>query len=69
MTFKRAYAKVDNKRVAITSNQVVEEALGKSGIICIEDLVHELYTSGDSFDIVNNFIWYNKHYILRYQYH
>lgn len=31
--------------------------LGKYGIICIEDLVHEIFTVGPNFKAVNNFLW------------
>lgn len=31
--------------------------LGKHGIICMEDLVHEIYTVGKHFKAANNFLW------------
>jgi hypothetical protein len=33
------------------------QALGKFGIICIEDLIHEIYTVGPHFKEANNFLW------------
>jgi len=57
LIFKRAYGKVAGKRVPLSSNQVVEEALGKSGLICIEDVVHEITSCGELFEEANNFIW------------
>lgn len=30
---------------------------GKYGIICIEDLIHEIYTVGKNFKPANNFLW------------
>lgn len=33
------------------------QALGKHGIICIEDLVHEILTVGRHFKEANNFLW------------
>jgi len=56
LVYKRGYGKVNNKRVPLSSNQVVEQALGEQGFICIEDLVHELATSGEKFDVVKKFI-------------
>ncbi|RHN77484.1 putative ribosomal protein L30, ferredoxin [Medicago truncatula] len=31
--------------------------LGKHGIICIEDLIHEILTVGPHFREANNFLW------------
>ena len=31
--------------------------LGKHNIVCIEDLVHEIYTVGPAFKEANNFLW------------
>jgi len=31
--------------------------LGKFGIICVEDLIHEIYTVGPHFKEANNFLW------------
>lgn len=33
------------------------QALGKYNIICIEDLIHEIYTVGPHFKEANNFLW------------
>jgi hypothetical protein len=35
---------------------VVQGVLGKYGIICIEDLIHEIYTVGPHFKEANNFM-------------
>lgn len=48
----------NNVRVPLSNNLVVEKALGEStGIICIDDLVHELHTVGAHFDAVATFLW------------
>jgi large subunit ribosomal protein L7e len=31
--------------------------LGKHGIICVEDLIHEIYTVGPAFKQATNFLW------------
>lgn len=31
--------------------------LGRYGIICIEDLIHEIYTCGPHFKQANSFLW------------
>ncbi|KAG5594192.1 hypothetical protein H5410_035424 [Solanum commersonii] len=57
LIYKRGYGKVDKQRIALTDNAVVEQVLGKHGIICIEDLVHEIITVGPHFKEANNFLW------------
>src|SRR6266566_3885329 len=49
LIYKRGYGKVNKQRIALTDNAIVEESLGKYGIICMEDLVHEIYTVGPNF--------------------
>merc|ERR1719228_2031578 len=36
-------------RLRQINNAVIERQLGKQGIICIEDMVHEIYTQGKNF--------------------
>jgi large subunit ribosomal protein L7e len=36
---------------------VVEKELGKFGVICIEDLIHEIISIGDNFIKINKFLW------------
>ncbi|KAF0517026.1 60S ribosomal protein L7 [Gigaspora margarita] len=57
LIYKRGFAKVNKQRVPITDNAIIEQNLGKFGIICIEDLVHEIYTVGPNFKQANNFLW------------
>lgn len=33
------------------------QALGQHNIVCMEDLVHEIYTVGPAFKQANNFLW------------
>ena len=40
-----------------TDNSLIEENLGKYGIISIEDLIHEIYTVGPNFKQASNFLW------------
>ncbi|KAI9306077.1 ribosomal protein L30, ferredoxin-like fold domain-containing protein [Cunninghamella echinulata] len=54
---KRAYTIIKGERVAITDNNMVEEALGDEGIICIEDIIHEIINGDiETFNKVNNFL-------------
>jgi len=57
LVYKRGYAKINRRRVPITDNKLIEAALGKSDIICIEDLVHEIFTVGKHFKAATNFLW------------
>jgi len=57
LIYKRGHGKVGKQRLPLTDNSVVEAALGKYGIICIEDLIHEIYTVGPHFKEANNFLW------------
>mgnify|MGYP002712210802 CR=1 FL=1 len=56
LIYKRGYAKVKGNRMPITNNKMIETALGKHNIICIEDLVHEIYTVGPNFKYANHFL-------------
>jgi large subunit ribosomal protein L7e len=57
LVYKRGYARINKQRIPITNNQIIEEHLGKYGIISIEDLVHELTTMGPHFKQANSFLW------------
>ncbi|KAB0369562.1 hypothetical protein FD755_018555 [Muntiacus reevesi] len=46
LIYKRGYGKINKKRVALTDNALIAQSLGKYGIICMEDLIHEIYTVG-----------------------
>lgn len=54
---RKGHGCVDNERVPLSDNTVVEDHLGKHGIICVEDLVHEISAVGNSFDMANQFLW------------
>merc|ERR1712001_203379 len=57
LIYKRGFIKVDGKRTPITSNDLVEETLGRHGIICVEDMIHEIATVGPNFKYVSNCLW------------
>jgi len=57
LIYKRGYAKVHHQRIGLTSNSIVEKALGKYNIICVEDLIHEIYTVGPHFKEATRFLW------------
>ncbi|OMH78739.1 60S ribosomal protein L7 [Zancudomyces culisetae] len=57
LIYKRGFGKVHGQRIPISENAVIQQALGKFGIICIEDLVHEIFTVGPNFKQANTFLW------------
>jgi len=57
LIYKRGYGKVDKQRIPLTDNTIISKALGQFGIICVEDLIHEIATVGPHFKEANNFLW------------
>lgn len=57
LIYKRGYGKLNKQRIALTDNSIIEQGLGKHGIICVEDLIHEIMTVGPHFKQANNFLW------------
>merc|ERR1711879_135522 len=57
LVYKRGFAKINRQRIPISNNEVIEGALGSCGIICVEDLIHEIFTVGDNFKKASNFLW------------
>ncbi|XP_003703043.1 ribosomal protein L7 [Megachile rotundata] len=57
LIYKRGFAKINRQRIPITSNAVIEKKLGRFGIICVEDLIHEIFTVGSKFKFASNFLW------------
>ncbi|KAB2012861.1 hypothetical protein ES319_D09G118800v1 [Gossypium barbadense] len=57
LIYKRGFGKLNKQRIALTDNGIVEQALGKFGVICVEDLIHEIMTVGPHFKEANNFLW------------
>merc|ERR1711998_682101 len=49
LIYKRGYGKVDRCRIPLTDNSIIAGVLGKDGINCIEDLIHEIVTCGPKF--------------------
>lgn len=52
LIFKYGFMKCNGKKTAISSNTQIEELFGDSGIICVEDILHEINTVGPNFDKV-----------------
>ncbi|KAJ8560656.1 hypothetical protein K7X08_022516 [Anisodus acutangulus] len=50
LLYKKGSGKIDNQRVPLTSNDIVEQTLGQHGIVCLEDVV------GPDFKEVTSFL-------------
>lgn len=57
LIYKRGCGKVRGQRIPLTDNAIIEENLGAEGLICMEDLIHEIYTVGPAFKKAANFLW------------
>jgi large subunit ribosomal protein L7e len=57
LIYKRGFGKLNFQRTALTDNVIVDQRLGKFGIISVEDLIHEIMTVGPHFKEANNFLW------------
>ncbi|KAI9187943.1 60S ribosomal protein L7 [Blastocladiella emersonii ATCC 22665] len=57
LIYKRGYGKINGQRIPLSDNAIIEKSLGSTGIICIEDLIHEIFTVGPNFKRANNFLW------------
>uniref|UniRef100_A0A2K6UAK9 Large ribosomal subunit protein uL30 n=1 Tax=Saimiri boliviensis boliviensis TaxID=39432 RepID=A0A2K6UAK9_SAIBB len=56
LILKRGQARVKNKTISLTDNTVIEEHLGKFGVICLEDLIHEIAFLGKRFQEISWFL-------------
>ncbi|XP_061668866.1 60S ribosomal protein L7-like 1 [Syngnathoides biaculeatus] len=66
LILKRGRTKVGKSAVPLTDNTFIEEHMGKHGIICLEDLIHEVHSVGKAFQETNNFLMPFKLSVARY---
>uniref|UniRef100_UPI00398EE840 60S ribosomal protein L7-like 1 isoform X2 n=1 Tax=Pristiophorus japonicus TaxID=55135 RepID=UPI00398EE840 len=57
LILKRGQGKVNKKRAPLTDNAIIEQHLGNWGMICLEDLIYEIYSVGKAFKEASNFLW------------
>ncbi|CAI7923321.1 unnamed protein product [Closterium sp. NIES-54] len=57
LIYKRGFGKVRHQRIALTENSVVQKVLGQKKILCVEDLIYQIFTTGPHFKACNNFLW------------
>merc|ERR1711985_156428 len=56
LVYKRGYGKVSGQRVRLENNFIVQENLQKQNMVCVEDVVNELYTCGPEFRKVKPYL-------------
>ncbi|XP_068609690.1 60S ribosomal protein L7-like 1 [Brachionichthys hirsutus] len=56
LILKRGQAMKSKRSVPLTDNAFIEEHMGAHGIICLEDLIHEISSVGDGFQAANKFL-------------
>jgi large subunit ribosomal protein L7e len=53
---RRAYSNTDGVRKPLNTNLLVENILGEKNILCLNDLVHEIYNVGENFNDANEIL-------------
>lgn len=56
LMYKRGHGRINKQRIFLNDNRKIHDSLGKFGISCMEDLIHEIYTIGPNFKQANNFL-------------
>jgi len=55
---RRSFGCIGKERVPLSDNTILEDHLGEEhGIICMEDMIHELVTVGDAFEAASKFLY------------
>lgn len=54
LIYKYGFIRYNNRKSTIKSNTMIEELFGDKGLICVEDLIHEISTVGPNFEAVND---------------
>lgn len=57
LVLKKGYGRVNKQRIPLQDNEMISTALGKYNIHGVDDLIHEIYTTGPAFKECNKFLW------------
>eukprot|EP00475_Leptophrys_vorax_P025545 TRINITY_DN3577_c0_g1_i1.p1 TRINITY_DN3577_c0_g1~~TRINITY_DN3577_c0_g1_i1.p1 ORF type:complete len:274 (-),score=31.42 TRINITY_DN3577_c0_g1_i1:372-1094(-) len=57
LIYKRGFGKYRHQRYPLVDNAIIQKALGAKKILCIEDLIYQVYNAGPHFKRCNNFLW------------
>ena len=57
MIYKRAHLKSNGQRVRVLDNKQIKDKFNNDDLVCVEDLVYQIYTAGKHFRTVTNGLW------------
>ena len=57
LIYKRGNLKVNNNRIKISDNKQIKSKFNNDSVICVEDVINQLYTCGKAFTKVSNGLW------------
>jgi len=57
LVYKRGFVRVNGQRIPLVDNELVRQHFQCEGLVCVEDLIHQIYTCGEHFKKVNKFFW------------
>jgi len=57
LVYKRGHLKVNNNRVKISENKLIQDKFKNDAVVCVEDIVNQVSTCGKHFSKVTNGLW------------
>eukprot|EP00656_Telonema_subtile_P028943 TRINITY_DN3174_c0_g1_i7.p2 TRINITY_DN3174_c0_g1~~TRINITY_DN3174_c0_g1_i7.p2 ORF type:complete len:147 (+),score=29.58 TRINITY_DN3174_c0_g1_i7:29-442(+) len=60
LVYKRGHLKVRGQRVKINDNKQIKDKFNNKDVVCVEDIVNQIYTAGKHFRTVTNGMWHYK---------
>jgi len=57
LIFKYGYGEVDGVKGALSSNVIIENKFSQHGLLCLEDVVKEIFEAGPHFDKLTQFMY------------
>ncbi|CAD2215907.1 large subunit ribosomal protein L7e [Angomonas deanei] len=57
LVYKRGHLKINGQRVKINDNQLVKDKFHSDDVVCVEDMVNQIFTCGKHFRSVSHGLW------------
>jgi len=57
LLYKRGFLKINSERVKISENKQIKSKYNNDSVVCVEDMVNQIYTAGKHFTKVTNGLW------------
>lgn len=57
LLYKRGFLRVNNQRIKINDNKQIKAKFANDAVVCIEDMVNQIFTAGKQFTKVTNGMW------------